>query len=66
VSSLPYDTVELMPEVLLMFSLNNGTDLVEGLFILLLLGDLLPIFKMLPSELFSMLLIKYAFPLTCF
>jgi hypothetical protein len=63
---LPCDIVELTPEVLLIFLLDNGADLVESLLILLLLGDLLPIFEMLPSESLSMLLIKYAFPLTCF
>ena len=57
---LSCDEVELTPEVLLLFPLDDGADFVECFLVFLLLGDLLPDFKMLPPELFSVFLIKYA------
>ncbi len=58
---LPSDTIEFAPEVLLLFSLDNGPDLVECFLIFLLLGNLLLIFKMLSFELPAMFLVEHAF-----
>jgi hypothetical protein len=58
---LSCDKVELTPEVLLLFLLDDGADFVECFLVFLLLGNLLPDFEMLPPESFSVFLIKYAF-----
>jgi hypothetical protein len=58
--------VQLTPEVTWLLLLTNCADLVECLLVLLILGNLLPMFKMLALELLSLLLVEYTFPLTCF
>jgi hypothetical protein len=49
-----------------MLLLYDGADFVDCFLVFLLLDDLLPDFKMLPPELFSVFLIKYAFFFSCF
>jgi hypothetical protein len=65
-SLLPRDKVWLAPEVSLLLPLYNGADLVECIFIVLLLSNPLSILEVLLLKAFAMFLVEYKFLLARF